>query len=194
MSPSVYHDYLEIVNGPEDGVRYLVTNAAVDVGSADDAGIHLRLDPQIDAKHARLSVISNGYRVRQLGGGEVRVNGKRAGLIRSRVLRSGDELRLGQTSLVLVCAPGGYAMRSHGVQVESDLIWACRAAIRHSWTGTKKLARIIGYVGRRIGLLPATIALVITLALVRPDVIRELLRSVLAGIEFVVEKLRSGIV
>ena len=58
------------------------------------------------------------------------VDGKRAGTVRSRMLRDGGMVRVGHTVLVLDCAADGLASRSWGVGSESDLLWAGRQGVK----------------------------------------------------------------
>ncbi len=124
MSLSTLVDRFEIVNGPEDGTEYPITRTPVDVGMDPQCAVNVRLDPKMASKHAHVTVVAEGYRVRALGTGKVWVNGKRTGTFRSRIVRNGGVLRTGVTELCLVTAADGLASRSRGLATESDLAWA----------------------------------------------------------------------
>jgi len=131
---------LEVINGPEDGSIFHLIRSPIDLGADPQCGIILQLDKGISALHARLTVVSDGYRVRCYGGCSVWVNGKRAGGMRSRLLRSGDVLRVGETELAIYCAAEGLARRSKGIKSESDLSWALHLlwrGIAHPFRGTQ---------------------------------------------------------
>lgn len=119
-------DMLEVINGPEDGTEFPIARAPVIVGMDLGCEVNVRLDESIDAFHARLTVVSDGYRVRKIRGGKLAVNGKRTGVFRSRILREGDILEVGNTELYLRCAPEGLAKRSRGLPSESDLFWTLK--------------------------------------------------------------------
>ena len=125
MKPGLNHDQFEVINGPEDGSIFHLIRSPVDIGrDGQYCGITLQMDQRVSALHARVTVVSNGYRIRSFGGNSVMVNGKRAGTIRSCFVRSGDIVRIGQTELALYCAEEGLARRSQGIASESDFAWA----------------------------------------------------------------------
>ena len=72
---------------------------------------------------------TGGRGTRRAGPGPVYVDGKRAGALLSRVVRSGGTVRVGDTLLCVECVPHGLAGRSHGMVAESDLAWAIRNAL-----------------------------------------------------------------
>lgn len=117
-------DQFEVLNGPEDGTQFPVARTPIDIGTDPSCGIALRLDGTVNPHHARLTAVSDGYRVRSLGSGRVRVNGKSAGAMRSRVIRSGGILEVGNTQFYLQSASDGLASRSRGLVSESDFAWA----------------------------------------------------------------------
>jgi len=123
MSPP---DMLEVLNGPEDGTEFPISRAPVIVGMDLDCDVNVRLDESIEPLHARLTAVPDGYRVRKIRGGRLLVGGKRAGVFRSRVLRDGGILQVGNTEFCLKCAPDGLAKRSRGLPAESDLFWTLR--------------------------------------------------------------------
>lgn len=119
-------DMLEVINGPEDGTEFPISRAPVIVGLDLACDVHVRLDESIEKQHARLTAVSDGYRVRKIEGGKLLVNGKRAGMLRSRILRDGGILEVGNTEFCLRCGTEGLARRSRGLPVESDVFWALR--------------------------------------------------------------------
>lgn len=123
-------DRFEIVSGPEDGTEFPIVRTPFDVGADPSCGILLRLDQEVRPVHARVTVVAEGYRIRRLGNGPVWVNGKRAGIVRSRVVRNGGIVRVGRTDLCFVAAPEGLAGRSYGMPQENDLSWALRLLLR----------------------------------------------------------------
>lgn len=128
-------DMLEIINGPEDGTEFPINRAPVIVGSDQGCAVNVRLDENVQRFHARLTAVGDGYRVRRIRGGALTVNGKAAGVIRSRVLRHGGVLCVGRTELYLRCAPDGLAKRSRGLPTENDLAWLIRVLGRKGWDG-----------------------------------------------------------
>lgn len=146
-------DCLLVVNGPEDGAEFAITRAPVYVGSDPSCAVVLGLDNAVHGCHARLTVVSDGYRVRGIGGARTLVNGTRVGTVRSRILRSGGHLQVGETVLLLETSPDGLASRSRGIVTESDWVWALSRAGETAghlagylgW-GLKELARgILGH-------------------------------------------------
>ena len=123
-------DILEVVNGPEDGTEFPISRAPVIVGMDLGCEVNIRLDEDIERFHARLTAVSDGYRVRKIRGGRLCVNGKRVGVLRSRILREGDILEVGNTEFCLKCAPEGLAKRSRGLPAESDLVWVIQAFLK----------------------------------------------------------------
>lgn len=120
-------DMLEIINGPEDGTEFPISRAPIIVGMDNTCDVSVHLDEDIESFHARLSAVSDGYRVRKIRGGRLTINGKRAGLFRSRILREGDVLEVGNTEFSLQCAPDGLAKRSRGLTGENDFVWFLRS-------------------------------------------------------------------
>lgn len=141
MIGSDYADVFEVVNGPEDGAEFPVPRTPVDIGSDPGCGVHISLDPDVKWFHARVTVVSDGYRVRRLTGGPVYVNGKRAGVIRSRIARNGGIVQVGNTELALRCASGGLAGRSVGLPSESDLGWLLRIIFRKTGFAARVIYR-----------------------------------------------------
>lgn len=119
-------DSMTVVNGPEDGTEFPLGRAPFTIGSDAGCVVILSLDSDVEEVHARATSASDGYRIRRCTSSPVSVNGRRVGMMRSRVLRSGGYLKVGHTELVLECAPDGLASRSRGIVSESDAVWAVR--------------------------------------------------------------------
>jgi hypothetical protein len=140
-------DTLMIINGPQDGIEFPITARTLAVGSEVGSGIQISLDSSVALHHAAVTPVGNGYRVRGLCNRIVSVGGKKAGRIKSRILRHGDILKVGHTELVLECSVDGLASRSEGISFENDLIWAARHF--------GKRVSLIGYHGLRyLGRIP----------------------------------------
>ena len=121
-------DTLTVINGPEDGTEFALTQREFLIGSDNACSVNLRLDTGIEAVHGRASAVADGYRVRSAGETPVYVNGKPASIVRSQIARAGDILRVGHTELVLECSVDGLASRNRGVRLENDFTWALRRA------------------------------------------------------------------
>lgn len=133
MSHEAYTDRFVIVNGPEDGAEFPITRAPFHVGADPACTVNVRLDPTVREQHALLSVVPEGYRVRRADVAPVYINGKRTGMLRSRIVRPGQLLQVGHTLLALECPPDGLASRSHGIITETDLGWAIRQGIKGAY-------------------------------------------------------------
>lgn len=123
MRSAQYPDCLVVVNGPEDGAEFPIARTPLKIGRDAACVVNLRLDDAVRPVHAVVTVVSDGYRIRRADTAPVYVNGKRAGIFRSRIMRSGGIVQVGNTELCLECAPDGLASRSHGVIGEIDLSW-----------------------------------------------------------------------
>lgn len=119
-------DTLTVINGPEDGTEFALTQREFLIGSDNACSVNLRLDRDIEAVHGRASAVADGYRVRSAGETPVYVNGKVASIVRSQIVRAGDVLRVGHTELVLECSADGLASRNRGITLENDFMWALR--------------------------------------------------------------------
>lgn len=133
-------DAFVVTNGPEDGAEYTIVRAPFHVGSEETCNVLLRLDQSVAPHHALVTVVSQGYRVRSLGAAPVRVDGKRATMLRSRIVRNGGVLNIGHTQLAVDCAPDGLAHRSKGIVSESDLGWLAQRAARHALRSARHTA------------------------------------------------------
>ena len=119
-------DSFVVVNGPEDGTEFPVVRSPFSIGRDASCTVNVRLDKAVRDIHAHVAVASDGYRIRRADAAPVYVNGRRTGMVRSRVARSGDLVQIGQTVLALDCTPDGLASRSHGIVTENDVVWAAR--------------------------------------------------------------------
>lgn len=126
MKAAGLHDTLTVINGPEDGTEFPLTQAEFIIGSGTVCAVNPRLDTAIEAIHARASAVADGYRVRSLGHTPIYVNGKATSVIRSQIAHAGDVLRVGSTELVLECSVDGRASRNRGIAIENDFAWALR--------------------------------------------------------------------
>jgi len=143
MSGSRSADALVIIDGPEDGAEFAINRTPLYAGSDSHCEVVIRLDDAVTLRHARFTVESDGYRVRSATGAPIFVNGKRAGMIRSRVAGNGDRIKLGNTSLTIECCGGGLASRSHGIGSASDLAWAVRIVVRNLGRALSWSARML---------------------------------------------------
>ena len=94
-------DCLEVINGPEDGARFPVFRLPFFIGSAQRCDVILRLDDDIKPTHAKLSKAFGGYCVRRCGRAAVYVDGKQSGWLRTRIVRPGGVIQVGNTLLRL---------------------------------------------------------------------------------------------
>ena len=130
-------DCITIVNGPEDGTEFPIVRAPFYVGESSVCAVQIRLDGAACARHALVTVVGDGYRVRRVDRQPVHVNGKPAGVFRSRIVRNGGTVQIGHTLLCVECSPDGLASRSHGIVSESDLGWAAQQAGKWLWDSVK---------------------------------------------------------
>jgi len=120
-------DTLVVVNGPEDGNTFPILRSPLLVGTGQACTAALTLDQTVHPLQAKLTAVSDGYRVRSMSPAPVYIDGKRAGMYRSRVLRAGGDLKVGHTLITLRCAPGGLASRSRGIATDNDFLFALKA-------------------------------------------------------------------
>lgn len=133
MKSYEYADCLIVVNGPEDGTEFPLVRGPVQIGRSPSCAVNIRLDENVRDVHALVTAVSDGYRVRRLAEAPVYVDGRRAGMFWSRIVRSGGYLQVGQTLLALECAPDGLASRSLGLASENDVAWTLRQLVKGSW-------------------------------------------------------------
>lgn len=167
-------DMLEIINGPEDGTEFPISRAPVIIGSDRSCEVNVRLDEAVQRYHARLTAVGDGYRVRKIHGGILAVNGKAAGVIRSRVLREGSILTVGSTELYLRCAPDGLARRSRGLPVENDIAWTVRVLARKIWSAIWWVGTLSGGTSRFVRGLVLLFVMASIAGYVRPGLPREI--------------------
>jgi len=127
-------DCFVVVNGPEDGSEFPIVRAPFHVGHDSGCTVALRLDKGIEDLHALVTVVSDGYRIRKVRDRPIYVDGRPTGTLRSRVVRSGGMVQVGQTLMILDCSPDGLARRSRVIVSESDLGWMLTAAGRRAWS------------------------------------------------------------
>ena len=126
MKKAGYPDCLVVINGPEDGAEFPIARTPIYIGKEPQCAVNLRLDSAIQGYHARVTAVSDGYRIRSIGGAPVFVGGKRVGTLVSRIVRDGEQMQVGNTLMTLECAPDGLASRSRGMPSESDIAWLLR--------------------------------------------------------------------
>lgn len=167
-------DMLEIINGPEDGTEFPINRAPVIVGSDIGCAVNVRLDETVQLQHARLTAVGDGYRVRKIRGGHLAVGGKKAGMVRSRILREGHILQVGNTELYLRCASDGLAKRSRGLPMESDLVWFIRILGGQCWGALRWLGSFSGRRSRFWRFLLLTFAVAAAAGYFRPGLLAEI--------------------
>lgn len=167
-------DAFVIANGPEDGTDFPITRAPFSIGANHDAGVRVVLDNGVKTTHAHVWAAPNGYRIRRADNAPVYVNGKRAGLVRSRIAGDGSVVQIGSTMICVACSPDGLASRSGGMVLESDLAWGARALFRNLLGLLKSTLHLLILPFRRArGLIVPGILAVIVLALLFAPAARE---------------------
>ncbi len=136
-------DCLMVINGPEDGAEFPIARTPAYIGHEPQCAINLRLDSAIEPCHARITAVSDGYRIRSIGGAPVFVGGKRVGTLISQIVRDGEFIQAGNTLLALECSPDGLASRSRGMASESDMAWFVRQLGDRSASATRWTARFL---------------------------------------------------
>lgn len=127
MKIADFHDTLTVRKGPEDGSEFAITSSPVYIGTDSTCLVQIQFDVTVRPIHARASASRNGYVIRSAEGAPVYVNGRQAGIVRSRRLRPGEVVKVGHTELVLQCATDGLTASASGSWTESDLRWAARS-------------------------------------------------------------------
>jgi hypothetical protein len=143
-------DCFVIVNGPEDGTEFPIVRTPFLIGNDSGCTVNIRLDKGVEAFHAHVSVVSDGYRVRRADHRPVLVNGKLVGALRSRIVRNGGMVQVGQTLIAVDCSPDGLARRSRGIVSESDFGWAIRTAATKLIGTAQSVAAFLYRTARRI--------------------------------------------
>jgi hypothetical protein len=141
MKQAGHPDYFVVINGPEDGAEFPIARTPNYIGSDPHCAVNLRLDSDIEPYHARVTVVSDGYRIRGIGGAPVFADGKRVGSLFSYILRDGEFVQAGNTLLALECAPDGLASRSRGMASESDIGWMLRQSGDFATRASRRTAR-----------------------------------------------------
>lgn len=143
-------DCFVVVNGPEDGTEFPIVRAPFHIGHDGGCVVTLRLDKGIEDFHALVSVVSDGYRIRKARDKAIYVDGYPAGTLRSRIVRDGGMVQIGQTLLILDCSPDGLARRAHGISTDSDIVWVLREGFTHVAKFLKRTGGTIVRIVRRI--------------------------------------------
>ncbi|MBI4558426.1 MAG: hypothetical protein HY706_12665 [Candidatus Hydrogenedentes bacterium] len=130
MRTAGYADCFIVVNGPEDGTEHPIVRTPLYLGQDSTCAVQIRLDTSIQGLSALVTAVSEGYRVRRMDMTPIFVDGKRAGRFRSRIVRSGGYVQVGNTLLCMECVPDGLASRSHGIVSESDVGWLFQHFVR----------------------------------------------------------------
>ena len=143
-------DCFVVVNGPEDGAEFPIVRAPFHIGHDSGCAVTLRLDKGIEDFHALVSVVSDGYRIRKARDKTIYVDGYAAGSLRSRIVRDGGMVQIGQTLLILDCSPDGLARRAHGISTDSDIVWVAREAFTYIAKFLKRAGGTIFGIVRRI--------------------------------------------
>jgi transcriptional regulator with PAS, ATPase and Fis domain len=99
--PEILAWRIEVVDGPDQGTSLVRELGTVIVGTKSDADLRLT-DDTVSRAHAELHLLSNGVMIVDLGSR----NGTRLGpsRISSGVLRSGETVRFGRTSVTIAAA------------------------------------------------------------------------------------------
>jgi len=127
-------DCFLVVNGPEDGTEFPIARSPFYIGADSTCVVNPRLDSAIAEQHGMVSVVSEGYVIRSVKNARIFVDGRKVGALRSRVVRPGSYLQVGNTLLCLECVPDGLSSRSHGVGSISDLRFALRLVFETLWS------------------------------------------------------------
>jgi len=143
-------DGLVVVNGPEDGTEFPIVRAPFHIGHDSGCTVTLRLDKGIEDLHALVTVVADGYRIRKVRDRPIFVDGRPAGTMKSRVVRNGGMIQIGQTLLMVDCSPDGLARRSRGIVSESDLGWAIAGGAKRAWRFVSNLVSTGIHLARRI--------------------------------------------
>lgn len=159
-------DAFVVVNGPEDGSEHAIVRAPFQIGSDDSCSVTIRLDKGVEPRHALITSVAKGYRVRRLTAAPVYVEAKRTGMMRSRIVRDGGTIQIGHTLLTLDCAPDGLAYRCQGMVSESDLAWVAERAASGGFRLIRRaLNLLVSLFGRIITSWVAVVAVCVVLYL-----------------------------
>jgi hypothetical protein len=183
-----YCDQFQVLNGPEDGTIFPITRAPFDIGGNNQCAVAVRMDDAVPDLAAHASAASEGYRIRRADQGELRVNGRSAGFIRSRIIQHGDVLHIGNTQLVLLCATGGLASRSQGLAMQSDGVWAIRWAGRGILSSLKGAWNVLhGMLPRRFPLVGVLFLIAVAVGALRPNIANRILGTVSRAFQWLID-------
>lgn len=187
-------DSFIVVNGPEDGVQFPVVRTPLQAGRGAGCGVNITLDDYVEGVMAEISAVAGGYRIRRVGPGSVYVSQQPVGRLRSRVVRPGEGIQLGQTLLVLDTVPHGLASRSRDLASESDAAWILRRCARLAWRGVRAVERTLksmlrGLLGSKLVLLGLLVAAYVFIAPFRRVVDHTFLRIYYWLIEGIINRI-----
>jgi hypothetical protein len=97
-----------------------------------------------------VSVVSDGYRIRKARNKPIYVDGRPAGALKSRIVRDGGMVQIGQTLLILDCSPDGLARRTHGIATDSDIVWALSEGATQVLSFVRRATSLVFRIVRRI--------------------------------------------
>ncbi|HIA47413.1 MAG TPA: hypothetical protein EYN96_05450 [Candidatus Hydrogenedentes bacterium] len=140
-------DVFIVLNGPQDGTEFPVGASAIQIGQEGSCTVNLLLDQDVQPIHATATAMGKGYTIRATTNSPVIVEGKKATRFKSRVLGSGEIMRVGYTDLMLECSPDGMSSRSQGIALQNDFGWAAKNLVKIAF-------RILEQLGRLMLLLP----------------------------------------
>jgi hypothetical protein len=127
-------DCFIVVNGPEDGTEFPITRSPFYIGADSTCAVNPRLDSAMAEQHGMVSVVSEGYVVRCVKNARIYVDGRKVGALRSRILRPGSYLQVGNTLLCVECVPDGLSSRSRGIGPISDMRFGMRLVFETLWS------------------------------------------------------------
>jgi hypothetical protein len=64
MNAVAAHDTLTVINGPEDGTEFPLTQRSFMAGSNPACAVNVRFDDRVQEIHGRIVAVGDGYRVR----------------------------------------------------------------------------------------------------------------------------------
>jgi len=135
-------DVFIVLNGPQDGTEFPIGTTAVEIGQGNSCTINLQLDQNVQPIHAIATATGKGYSIRATTNAPVFVEGKKATRFKSRVLSSGEIMRVGYTDLMLECSPDGMSGRSQGIALQNDFGWAAKNLLKVGIGILERLGRL----------------------------------------------------
>lgn len=131
---------LKIVEGPDLGATYVVSSASATIGRGEDCDVILS-DLKTSRKHAELVLVGDQWKIRDLGSANgIKCNGK---VTRNAVVKSGDTVSLGATTLELISPEAGTAML-RALPRSIEQVQADQAAFEAQKKKVRQLAQIGG--------------------------------------------------